>query len=48
MCKSGEVWTPISIAGDNLAIEHSRFGWELVQQMRDEEKGSVKSCPLRL
>jgi len=33
-----EVRTPVCIAGNDLAIEHGRFGWELVQQLCDERK----------
>jgi hypothetical protein len=29
-----EVWPRIGIAGHNLAIEHGRFCWQLVQQLR--------------
>jgi len=31
----GKIRTAASIACDNLAVEHSRFGWELVRQLGD-------------
>jgi len=31
----GEVRSPVGIAGYNLAVEHCRFGRQLVQQLRD-------------
>jgi len=44
----GEVRTSIGIASHNLTVEHGSFDWQLVQQLRDGGKRSVKSRPLRL
>ena len=44
----GKVWTPIGITRYNLAIEHNRFGWELVPQLPDARQALDESCPLRL
>jgi len=44
-----KIRSSIGITGHNLAIEHGRFGWELVQQLADGRKAlALKSCPLRL
>ena len=42
----GEVRTPIGIAGYNLAVEHCRFGWELVQQLCDGRKALGEVMPI--
>src|SRR5262249_54414570 len=42
----GEIRTAVSIACDNLTIEHGRFGWELVQQLGDGRKPLREIMPI--
>src|SRR5262245_24004666 len=42
----GKVWAPIRIARHNLAVEHGRFGRELVQQLRDGRKALGEVVPV--
>jgi hypothetical protein len=42
----GEVRAPVCIAGNELAIEHGRFGCEHVQQLRDGRKTLFEAVPL--
>jgi hypothetical protein len=42
----GEVRSPVSIAGHDLAVEHSRFGWELVQQLSDRRETLSEVVPI--
>ena len=44
--QSGEVRPSVRIAGYDLAVEHSRFGWELVQQLRDGREALGEVVPI--
>jgi len=42
----GEIRAVVSIAGDNLTVEHSCFGWELMQQLCDGRKSLGEVMPV--
>src|SRR5262245_6125739 len=42
----GEIRAAVSIAGNNLAVEHSGFGWELLQQLGDGRKSLREVMPI--
>jgi hypothetical protein len=42
----GEIRTAVGIAGYNLAVEHCRFSWELVQQLGDRREALGKVVPV--
>jgi len=44
--ESGEVRTPVGIAGHNLAIEHGRFGRQLVQQLSNRREPLREVVPV--
>jgi len=46
-CQPGEVGAAISIAGDNLTVEHGHFGRQLLQQLRDRWETIGEIVPIR-